>query len=113
VLVSLPEELPVNETIDLDAALRKRVHVVPRVIVLNAFVPPRFDEADLAQLGPELAAVARNHFARAKASAESRDRLKKALGLPVTTVPRLFVERFGRAAIEKIADALAVLTESG
>jgi hypothetical protein len=37
--------------------------------------------------------------------------LKKAIGAPVAAVPRVFHERFGRAAIDQIAAALAPLTD--
>ncbi|MDP2139777.1 MAG: ATPase, partial [Gammaproteobacteria bacterium] len=108
VLVSLPEELPVNETIELHAALVSKVKVHPALVVLNGFIAPRFLAADLLD-GPSagLVEVARHHAVRAELSASSFTRLQ-ALRLPVVTVPRLFFPDFGRQAVEQIAQHLKV-----
>ncbi|MBL9038954.1 MAG: AAA family ATPase [Archangium sp.] len=105
VLVSLPEALPVTETLELAEALRERVHVTPSVVVLNAAVAPRFDEASLAALPPALAEVARAHAARAERTRTSAAQLA-VLGLPVVEVPRLSGEDFGRGAIDAVVKAL-------
>ena len=67
VLVSLPEELPVNETLELHAALRDQVRVRTHAAVLNAAFLERFTEDDLEALvdQPELLRVARAHHDRA------------------------------------------------
>lgn len=107
VLVTLPEELPVMETLELYGALRERVKVTPQLVVLNAFIAPRFELPGLpAELPPGLREVARVHEVRAARSAEFRERLA-ALRLPVLTVPRLYSPAFGRGAVETIADCLA------
>jgi|APLak6261682754_1056148.scaffolds.fasta_scaffold10070_2 hypothetical protein len=106
VLVSLPEELPVNETLELHAALKTKVKMNSRVVVLNGFISERFTPAELLEPGsPELRDVARAHEARAQLSIASRDRLAT-LGLPVITVPRLFLNDFNRTAIEQIAQRI-------
>ena len=104
VLVSLPEELPVNETIELHEALTSRVKMTASVVVINAFTAPRFDEK-VTDLTPGLAALAHVHTARATLSETSRQKLAT-LKLPVRVVPRLFLPEFGRAAIESIAATL-------
>jgi len=108
VLVSLPEDLPVNETLELDEALRTRVGIVPKAVILNSFVSTRFSDDDLAALAPHpaLAALARSRHERERASAEAYRRLDGQLALPVHCVPRLFVDRFGRNAIAQVADHL-------
>ena len=113
VLVSTPEELPVNETLELGAALREQVRVRPRVGVLNCFVPPRFSAEDLAALAQagEVLPAAQAHAERASQSAEARRRLAEGLGLPVCTVPRLFLPEFGREAIEQVARSLGPALE--
>jgi anion-transporting ArsA/GET3 family ATPase len=107
VLVSLPEELPVNETIELHEALSKRVKMHPRLVVLNGFIEPRFTAEDLPGEVPEaLREVARIHEVRAAMSLASAERLA-ALKLPVLTVPRLYLPEFGKGAIAEIASHLA------
>lgn len=106
VLVSLPEELPVNETLELHQALRERVKLTPRLVVLNGAIAPRFTDAELeAAPSPLVRDTIRAHLARAKLTQTSQQTLAK-LGLPVVRVPRLFTPEFGRAAIEQVVAAL-------
>jgi anion-transporting ArsA/GET3 family ATPase len=113
VLVSLPEELPVNETLELAAALRGQVRMEPTAAVLNAASAPRFTAEELAALAPHpaLQAAAAAHHAEARRTAEALRRLEAGLGLPVHAVPRLFGARFGRAEVEAVAAHLAPLVE--
>src|SRR5262249_55826024 len=50
VLVSLPEEMPVNETVELGSALKEQAQVSPQAVVLNSFTSERFTPADLEAL---------------------------------------------------------------
>ncbi len=103
VLVTLPEEMPINETLELAAALKDRVQIHPQAVVVNAYIPTRFSAADLEQLpAGELRDLALAHQARANLSVSAVERLK-VLGLPLSTVPRLFTASFGRAAIEEVS----------
>lgn len=110
VLVSLPEDMPVNETLELSKALRERVHLERQAVVLNGFIPPRFEAGELAALAGSapLAELARVHELRAQMSAEAKQRLE-ALGAPMGLVPRLYPTRFGRKSVEEIAVHLAPL----
>ncbi len=102
VLVSLPEELPVNETLELHKQLTERVHLTSAAVVLNGFIPRRFDAVDLdAPVSPALRDVIRAHELRASLSV-SCEKTLATLGLPVVTVPRIFIDEFGRAAIEQV-----------
>ena len=106
VLVSLPEEMPVNETLELHAALSNKVKLTTKLVVLNGVIRPRFTDADLAATASDaLKAVAHAHEARAKLSQVSEERLAT-LGVPLLSVPRLFLPEFGRAAVEQILPAL-------
>lgn len=105
VLVSLPEDMPVNETIELHAALKERVKMTSTLVVLNGFIPERFEQLPEG-LSPALADVAAQHTARAKLSVASLEKLRT-LGLPVIPVPRMFTPEFGRHAIEQVAQILA------
>ena len=115
VLVSLPEDMPVNETIELRLALENRVHLKTQAVVLNAFNAPRFTPADLEAVEslPPLAAAAKSHVERARLSALSRERLETALGLAPACVPRLFHPTFGPGAIDEVATHLKPLLEAG
>jgi len=108
VLVSLPEEMPVNETVDLGAALRDRAHVQTSLVVLNGYVEERFTAGDIEALAaaPSLQRAATQHRAEAAASAAFRRRLAEAFELPVVAVPRLFTYPFGRGAVDSVARAL-------
>lgn len=106
VLVSLPEELPVNETLELHAALSGRVKLHTRLVVLNGFIDRRFAPGDLPPEVPDaLREVARVHEVRADMSWAAAERLST-LGVPLVTVPRLYLPEFGKAAIEDIAKRL-------
>lgn len=103
VLVSLPEELPVNETLELHTALTQNVGLHARAVVLNGFIGVRFDGVALdSELSPALRDVVRGHQARTRLSMTSLDTLST-LGLPVFTVPRIFTDDFGRSALEAVA----------
>ena len=111
VLVSLPEELPVNETLELAQALRDRVQMPVEAGVLNTWVGPRFEAGDMAHLArwPGLTSLATEHQAEAERSRLSLARLESGLQRPVHRVPRLFTSSFGRAEVERISEALSAL----
>ena len=111
VLVTLPEELPVNETLELHAALRDQVRVRTHAAVLNGTFPERFNEADLEALvdEPELLRVARAHQARAAQTVLAQVKLERNLHVPVHRVPRIFTPDFDRSAIEQVMQHLEAL----
>jgi anion-transporting ArsA/GET3 family ATPase len=108
VLVSLPEELPVNETLELHQTLSSKVHLTTAATVLNGFVAPRFTDAERGTLPPELGDVARIHELRASLTADAEKRLAT-LPCPLVRVPRLYHPQFARPAIEAVAQTLAPL----
>jgi anion-transporting ArsA/GET3 family ATPase len=108
VLVSLPEELPVNETLELHQTLSAKVHLHTAATVLNGFIAPRFSDAERATLPPELADVARIHELRASLAADAERRLET-VPCPLVRVPRLYHPQFARPAIEAVAQTLAPL----
>lgn len=105
VLVSLPEELPVNETLELHEALTGRVKMHPRLVVLNGFIERRFTAPLPPTVSTSLHEVARAHEIRAALALEAKERLST-LGLPLITVPRLYLPEFGKAAVEEVARRL-------
>jgi Mrp family chromosome partitioning ATPase len=116
VLATLPEEIPVNETLELDAEIRS-VLGMPRVgLVVNAMPGSRFAEADAPRLaalvdaaapvGP--AALAASLAARRHARAEQAlARVRAGIALPCAVLPQLTTVRWDRAAVEELSGALA------
>jgi anion-transporting ArsA/GET3 family ATPase len=111
ILVALPEEMPVNEALELHSALRDRVNIHTYAAVLNQAFPERFTEADLEALAghPELHNVAQAHHDRAAQAVLAGTKLERNLHAPVYTVPRLFVPEFGRDAVEQVMAHLETL----
>jgi hypothetical protein len=110
-IVTLPEEMPANEAIDLDRQLR--AHRFPSgPLFLNGFVASRFTPQEVAATtrgGPLLIAsgeAADNHEARASLSAQYEQVLREAIPRPLTKVPFLFERNFGAQSIEKISQAI-------
>src|SRR5216683_3272085 len=114
ILVSLPEEMPVNETIELRAALAESARIQTDLIVLNEYVAERFSEREIEALSAirSLQRAAIQHREQALSSSRFRHRLLEALGLPVDTVPRLFTYPIGRQAVESVARTLEPALEA-
>jgi hypothetical protein len=108
VLVSLPEELPVNETLELAQALRGRLKVRIGAVVLNQAVESRFGRADLAALSgrPGLIALAQAYEEDARRTGEALERLRT-LDTPLVQLPRLITAALGRAELESLGEVLA------
>jgi anion-transporting ArsA/GET3 family ATPase len=110
-IVTLPEEMPANEAIELDRALQKHGFPVGPLF-LNAHFSSRFTPPELAQVtrgGPLLAAAgeaADNHESRAALSAHYQGVLRDAVQRKLVPVPFLFERSFGVQAIEKIAGTI-------
>jgi len=110
-IVTLPEEMPANEAIELDRALQKHGFPVGPLF-LNAHFSSRFTPQELAQVtrgGPLLAAAgeaADNHESRAALSAHYEGVLRDTVRRKLLPVPFLFERSFGLQAIEKIAGTI-------
>jgi len=110
-VVTLPEEMPANEAIELDRALRAR-NFPDGPLFLNGTFDSRFSPQELLQAtrgGPLLAAAgeaADNHEARASLSTHYEGVLREAVPRPLTRVPFLFERSFGAQAIERVAQAI-------
>lgn len=91
VVVTTPEELPVNETLELVGRIGDRTSVSVSTIIVNRMVaalgPAAIEEEQrLAEHRSPLATLARVAVARARRAADEAARLS-ALGLPLITVP--------------------------
>ncbi|HET8540118.1 MAG TPA: ArsA-related P-loop ATPase [Anaeromyxobacter sp.] len=116
VIVTLPEEMPVNEAIELDAQVRGVLGIHRGALVVNAMPEPRFSPQEEARiealarepppLGPA-AEAARLQALRAEQAARYLARARAALDLPTTVIPLLPLAEWGREAVERVAAALA------
>jgi anion-transporting ArsA/GET3 family ATPase len=115
-LTALPEEMPVNETIEFERSLRDELGIGLDRIVVNALHPARFSAAEAralegtAQGAAEPSAVARAALAaalsehrRARAEHAQLRRLRRAATAPVVTLPRVFEPELGRGDLERLS----------
>src|SRR3954454_721955 len=101
VAVALPEEMPVNETIELSARLRAAVGLGLDEVVMNAMWPERFSPHDVTKLrattrdghDPESLGAVRAALAaheRVKAQRTHVRRLEAAVDAPLVSLPFVF-----------------------
>jgi anion-transporting ArsA/GET3 family ATPase len=113
VLVTLPEEMPTTETIELAAALAEMGLPVGRVVV-NGVLPPLFSREERAALeslpvfevhtpGDSALYASRDRAARERAQAESLGRLSRELAVPPSFLPLLFEDAANPGAIRQLA----------
>jgi anion-transporting ArsA/GET3 family ATPase len=113
--VALPEEMPVNETIELEARLSDNRLTLDAVVV-NGLYPERFTSAEAERMsaldgrippGARAAVrLARAEYGRAHAQRSQVRRLRHGLEAPITTLPFLFEPALGRPEIEVLSHAL-------
>jgi anion-transporting ArsA/GET3 family ATPase len=115
VLVTLPEEMPTTETIELAAALGELKLPIAQIVV-NGVLPPLFSRAErealeryvhaagAAPLPGDAAILAGKHRAtRERVQAESLSRLSKELPIAPTFLPLLFEDAANPTAIRELA----------
>ncbi len=114
-IVTLPEEMPVNEAIELDAAVRGVLGIARAALIVNGMPEVRFTPAeretmadlcgDPAPLGP---AATASHAQAVRAAQAERylARARAALELPTVLVPLLACDEWDRRAVERVARAL-------
>jgi anion-transporting ArsA/GET3 family ATPase len=110
VAVALPEEMPVNETLSLRAALREEMGLDLELVVLNGMLPDRFTDDDVAALvaAPQTDGVraALSANARAGAQAEQRRRLAEGLGGEPVTLPFVFEPELDAVGLQLLSERL-------
>jgi anion-transporting ArsA/GET3 family ATPase len=119
VVVALPEEMPVNETLDFRARLREEMGMSIDAVVVNGLYPERFTSDDAERIdavngshGHEAVAAAlrsaswEHHLARSQRS--QLRRLKKEIdgNGPVVTLPYLFEPELDLDAFERLSAEL-------
>jgi len=117
VTVALPEEMPVTESLELEASLEEEVGMGPAAIVANGMLSQRFSAVELEQLAeqgadgrpPELEAAldaARLQGNRAKAQQGQLRRLRRGARAPVVTLPQLLDGELGPEGLEELSREL-------
>jgi len=125
VLVTLPEETPVNELVETAFKLEDRVGVSLGPVVVNGLYPERpgidVDPSAAAEeagvtLRPgeaeELAAAARFRIERMALQAEQMGRLEEKLPLPQIRLPFVFTADLGKDDVDELAAAFVASVEA-
>ena len=132
VVVSTPEEMPVNETIELVGRVREQTRVAVAGIIVNRVLPALFNtreaevfdqlcgdhaQAELVKVaGAQVTTVfegARLNEVRRRVGAAHLERLRTGLadtmnsGAPMLFVPELFTRAAGRRVVNLVAEALS------
>lgn len=122
-LVSIPEETPVNELVETSFAVEDEVGITLGPVIVNSVLPriPNLDptkirrphSGDISDLElDEIRAAARFRIARTDLQHRQLVRLADQLPLPQIRLPQLFVPSLGPAEIEQLADAMTVGIEA-
>jgi len=116
-IVSLPEEMPVNETALLERELREEIGVSVDRVYMNAIYPERFTEpeAERMQVDAEDAGAAVASALRAATSEQRRarshraqlERLREQVETPVSELPFVFEPELGVESVRELAGDLA------
>lgn len=116
IAVATPEEMPVNETVDLRASLRERVNLDLDLAIVNQLEPRYFSDDEIETLraagdaAPVEAAILQ--WERSKRQHEQLDRLAKGLGRPLITLPFVYERTIGRTELQLLADDLSAKLEA-
>ncbi|MGZ5420361.1 MAG: ArsA-related P-loop ATPase, partial [Solirubrobacterales bacterium] len=115
-IVSLPEEMPVNESAFLEDQLTKEVGVSVDQIYMNGLYPKRFGKDDAKQLeaaleesndGARMAVrAALSEHRRARSQRDQLKRLKSRVSAPVRNLPFVFKPKLEVTDLERIAGAV-------
>jgi anion-transporting ArsA/GET3 family ATPase len=114
VLVTLPEEMPTSETIELARALTTELELPIAKVVVNGVLPPLFskeervaldgvDGIDAPSRGESALLAGRNRATRERVQAESLARLSKELPISPAFLPLLFEDAARPDAIRELA----------
>ena len=112
-IVSLPEEMPVNESGMLERELTGEVGVAVDRVYMNALYPDRFSDDQVERLtaagesdGRGVAAAVRaalREHRRAAAHREQLERLARSVEAPISTLPFIFEPELGEAGVQALA----------
>ncbi len=122
ILVTLPEEMPTTETIELSAAMTKELKIPIGAVVVNGVLPPLFSRDERAALeklaadkpidekkitektaGDAAIVAGENRSARERVQAESLSRLSRDLPVKPIFFPLLFEDAATPTAIRELS----------
>jgi anion-transporting ArsA/GET3 family ATPase len=114
--VSMPEEMPVAETLELEERLGDEMKMKLDAIVVNGLYPERFSREEGERIGsldgsldPGARAALRAallEHERARAQRSQLRRLRRGAGAPVLTLPYLFEPELGLEQLEQLSREL-------
>ncbi len=118
-LVSLAEEIPVTEAVDLYAAAQEKLGILPQRLVVNALYPSELLEDERLDqgvhrllrgsgdpsLGPLLAS-ALTLRSRRRINQVFLERLEQQIPLPTIRLPHLFAPELDQEAVERLVDII-------
>jgi anion-transporting ArsA/GET3 family ATPase len=119
VAVALPEEMPVNETVDFERRLQDEMGMELDAVVVNALLPERFDGAEAERIEQAAAAngspgveaalkAALFEHRRARTQRAELERLSGELGRRPLTLPFLFEPELDLGSFELLSAELEV-----
>lgn len=117
VVVALPEEMPVTETLEFRELLRKEMSMKPDAMVVNALLPERFTSADAERLAGangdhpvpavrDALRAALGEHRRARVQRSHLRRLRRESDEPVVTLPFLFQQELELDDFERLSNEL-------
>ena len=117
VAVALAEEMPVNETVELEERLGRELEMPVDQVVVNGVLPERFTSDECEQIGaangshpvPAVRAALRaalSEHARARGQRSQLRRLTREIDAPVATLPYLFEGELDLDAFERLSAEL-------
>lgn len=116
VIVSLPEEMPVNETSRLESELTSDIGIAVDRVIMNALYPDSFTKSEVKTIGklkksddPEVRAAGRAALSQAKRAAAQREQLERLRGMveaEVSTLPYVFKPELDLKAARFLAEEI-------
>ena len=116
VAVALAEEMPVNETIDLEGRLKEEMGLKLAVALVNGVLPERFTKADVEAMSSvdgagspaarEALTAALGAHQRERAQRSQVARLKRGVKAPVATLPFLLTPEVELEDLERLSREL-------
>lgn len=115
VIVTLPEDMPVSESVELYGALRNELALPVVGVAVNGLIEQLFDESESACINEALRATrddelpynllraGRRRTLRERVQVEGLARIEQELPLPRYSLPQLFVPELKRASLEQLS----------